>query len=478
MKGNQQEFEIKGIIGRVEVMLETVLLSMIYYVVWRIGYEYAIGVNNIFPPYLGRGKIVLMGIYAILTLVIFHANEGDQFGHLRLTDIILSQWISVGIVNVVTFFQLALIANAMISPMPFVILTVIDAVVCFSCCYFFTWLYHRFYVPQNILMIYGTRNALDLKFKMDKRSDKYMVTELLPIETDFGTLIDKINEHDAVILNDVPAQNRNDLLKYCYQNRITTYVVPKISDIIVRGAPNVSLFDTPLIMVQGMGLTPTEKFFKRFFDIVLTLIAMIPAAPIMLLVALAIKMDDHGPVFFRQDRVTKDGRVFSILKFRSMIVDAEKDGEVIPAGDNDDRITRVGRFIRATRLDELPQLLNILKGDMSIVGPRPERVEHVEQYCSEIPEFACRLKVKGGLTGYAQIYGKYNTSAYDKLRLDLMYIENYSLLLDAKLIMITLRILFKKESTEGFDKMEELEAMRDEAIAAGELKDPEAEKKA
>ncbi|SCY45410.1 Sugar transferase involved in LPS biosynthesis (colanic, teichoic acid) [Lachnospiraceae bacterium XPB1003] len=171
----------------------------------------------------------------------------------------------------------------------------------------------------------------------------------------------------------------------------------------------------------------------------------------MLITAIAIKIEDHGPVFFRQERVTKDGKHFMILKFRSMIVDAEKDGKSHPAGEKDPRITKVGNFIRATRIDELPQILNILKGDMSIVGPRLERWEHVEQYTKEIQEFPLRLKVKGGLTGYAQVYGKYNTNALDKLKLDLMYIENYSLLLDFQIICETVRVIFQKESTEGFD---------------------------
>ena len=135
-----------------------------------------------------------------------------------------------------------------------------------------------------------------------------------------------------------------------------------------------------------------------------------------------------------------------------MVVDAERDGLSVPAGEKDPRITPVGRILRATRMDELPQLFNILAGDMSLVGPRPERVEHVEAYTKEIPEFAYRLKVRGGLTGYAQLYGKYNTSAYDKLQLDLMYLESYSLLLDFRLILMTLKVLFLKESTEGFSE--------------------------
>ena len=199
---------------------------------------------------------------------------------------------------------------------------------------------------------------------------------------------------------------------------------------------------------------------------------MVVALPVMLVTAIAIKLNDGGPVFYKQKRVTLDGKVFDILKFRSMIVNAEAAGKSIPATDNDPRITKVGKIIRATRIDELPQIINILKGDMSIVGPRPERVEHVEQYSRDIPEFSYRTKVKGGLTGYAQIYGKYNTTAYDKLRLDLLYIENYSFLLDIKLILLTFRILFKKESTEGFDKVIPAQKMDQ-----GEDKSATAEKK-
>ena len=256
------------------------------------------------------------------------------------------------------------------------------------------------------------------------------------------------------MLNDVPAQIRNDILKFCYTNEIRVYATPKLSDIIMGGAEEISLFDTPIVLIKGTGLNLEQRFAKRAMDIILSSIAMIVAAPIMLIVAIAIKLEDGGPVFFKQKRATINGKTFEILKFRSMIVDAEKFGEVIPATDYDPRITKVGKVIRATRLDELPQIINILKGEMSIVGPRPERIEHVEKYSKEIPEFSYRLKVKGGLTGYAQIYGKYNTSAYDKLRLDLMYIEKYSVLLDIKLILMTLQIMLRKESTEGFETSE------------------------
>ena len=212
------------------------------------------------------------------------------------------------------------------------------------------------------------------------------------------------------------------------------------------------MFDTPLLLSRNNGFSIEERFVKRLCDILISLTALILASPFMLVISILIKMYDGGPVFFRQERCTIGGKVFSIHKFRSMIVGAEKEGEVIPATEEDPRVTPVGKFLRKTRMDELPQFIDILKGDMSVVGPRPERVEHVEEYTKEIPEFVYRLKVKGGLTGYAQIYGKYNTTAYDKLKLDLMYIQNYSILLDFKLIIMTIKIIFMKESTEGFEE--------------------------
>ena len=354
-------------------------------------------------------------------------------------------------------------------------LMVSGTVIVLVCVIFYTWLYHRIYVPKNMAMILGRDDAVTLKFKMETRPDKYRVKKLIPVEDGFETICKEIVKFDAVIINDVPAEIRNDILKFCYRHQIRTYVTPKISDIIVRGATSITLFDTPLLLVKGNGLTPAQQLCKRIMDLVICLPVAIVASPFLLLTPLFIKLEDGGPVFYKQKRVTRNGCEFEILKFRSMIVDAEKDGQARPATDRDPRITRVGNVIRAIRVDELPQILNILKGDMSIVGPRPERIEHVEEYCKDMPEFKFRLKVRGGLTGYAQIYGKYNTSPYDKLRLDLMYIENYSLLMDIKLILMTVRILFKKESTEGFDKQEELKRLEEEILNA-EAKKEDSEK--
>ena len=172
----------------------------------------------------------------------------------------------------------------------------------------------------------------------------------------------------------------------------------------------------------------------------------------MLVVSIMIKLDDHGSLIFKQNRATRDGKIFSVYKFRTMRENVENYSVV----EDDERVTRVGKFLRKYRLDEIPQFFNVLKGDMSVVGPRPEMLANVFNYTSVLPEFEYRLRVKAGITGHAQIAGKYNTSPKDKLILDLTYIEEYSFWLDIKLLFQTLIVLFKKDSTEAFHREEEL----------------------
>ena len=451
--------DFKGLIRRAESIVEILLLTAIYYLTWKCFYR--VDPDSFF---YGVGKVLVIIEYAAILFILMLLCEGFKYGHKKLVDVMSAQVIVVLIVDILTYFQLCIFAAQMISVWPMALMLVADLLVAGACCYIYTAIYHRIYIPKNMVMIYGHEEAVDLKFKMDQRGDKYKVTEVIPYNMDRDIVKREILRHDAVIINDVPSEVRNDILKYCYRTSKRAYVAPKISDIIVRGAEEINLFDTPLLLVKGRGLTPEQRFIKRLGDIVVSGIMLIPAGLIMIGVGIAIKKEDHGPIFYKQARVTRDGKVFNILKFRSMIVDAEKNGMSIPATGKDPRITKVGNVIRPTRIDELPQLINILKGDMSIVGPRPERTEHVKAYTEKVPEFELRNKVRGGLTGYAQIYGRYNTSAYDKLRLDLMYIENYSLFLDIKLIFMTLQIIFKKESTEGFEKQEELKVMRDKLL--------------
>ncbi len=311
-------------------------------------------------------------------------------------------------------------------------------------------LYRRMIRPLPVVLIYGDYEN-DIEYKMNGIPQKYHVEMRVRYDdpnVDFESLIENCT---SVLINDIPAQEENRIIKLCFKYDKRMYVVPKLADIILKTADSINVIDTPLYLNRNLCMSFWQRFVKRTVDIVFCGIAVIALAPVFLVTMIAIKLEDHGPVFFKQERVTRDGKHFMILKFRSMIVDAEKDGRPHPAGEKDDRITKVGRIIRACRVDELPQLFNILSGDMSIVGPRPERYEHVEKYTQDIPEFKFREKVKGGLTGYAQVYGKYNTTALDKLKLDLTYITNYSLLLDFQIMFETLKVLFQKESTEGFD---------------------------
>ena len=453
----------KNALRRLEAIIEIAILTVVYMIFWNDYYRYQGMI-----PYNGYGKYIIAFIYAALLLVVFAYFDSLKFGYLKLSDVIISQCMGIIVVNFISYFQLSLLTSFLLNLGPIAVLTLVEFIISFICCYIYSVIYHNFNISRKMIMIYGGSNALTLKFKMETRPDKYSIAKLVSIEEGMETIYSEIAKYDAVVINDVTPQIRNDLLKYCYENEIRTYVVPKISDIILKGAEDITLFDTPLFLVKGNGLVFSQRIVKRFTDIVLSVIALAIFLPFGIVTAVAILIEDGFPVFYTQERVTKDGRIFRIIKFRSMIKNAEAEGIPMAATGHDPRITKVGRVIRACRLDEVPQILNILKGDMSWVGPRPERIEYVEKYCEDIPEFRYRMKVKGGLTGYAQVYGKYDTSPYDKLRLDLMYIENYSFTLDLKIIAMTFRVMFKPEATEGFDAAAELERKKEELFKAEE----------
>lgn len=433
--------------------------AVIFWMVWQ-SYNRILDSTEVLG-FAMRGNWLMLALYVLILLLFSQTYGGFKIGYQKPGSLILSQAISLAGTNVVIYLVLALIARAFLSPVRLMIALGVQLVGVVLAAVLLTKVYDAMFPPRKMLMIYGDyeESAEVLTAKMNHMKEKYQITERVNQSVGLEQLKEKIKKSQGVVLLDVEVGLRNQLVKFCYGAAIRVYVVPNLSDVILGSAENIHFFDTPLLLARNSGLTIEQKLAKRIMDLVISGIGIIVASPFMLLTAIAIKLYDGGPVFFRQDRATIGGKVFKITKFRSMIVDAEKGGYSVPATDRDPRITPVGHFIRATRLDELPQLFDIFRGDMSIVGPRPERVEHVEKYTQEIPEFAYRLKVKGGLTGYAQIYGKYNTSAIDKLKLDLMYIENYSVLLDIKLILMTIKIMFMKESTEGFTA-EKSEAMQ------------------
>lgn len=246
------------------------------------------------------------------------------------------------------------------------------------------------------------------------------------------------------------AELQGSVSVYCIGKRIPCFVLPRVGNLLFQGARHVHTLSSPVLMISGKEPSIEYLFVKRAFDIIMSLLGILVFSPLFLLCAAAIFLTDRGPVIYRQKRLTKGGKVFTICKFRSMRVDAEKDGVArLSSGESDERITPVGRILRACRLDELPQLFNILKGDMTIVGPRPERPEIAEQYEKIYPEFSLRTQVKAGLTGYAQVYGKYNTEPLEKLEFDIMYINHMSIITDLQLMFATVGILFNPDSTEG-----------------------------
>ena len=430
----------------------TVAATGLFYMCW---YNF-VKVNNQTGHLTGKGNLLMATLcYAVLFIEIGRGLRAFVIGVDRKANLLASQVLTVWSVNTLEIFLSCAITGQLLFWVDFLkryfVLSVVQSVVLCVLVIPLINYYRRLFPPLQMIEIYGEYHN-KIYEKINFRKDKYHVVKLMHCDEPEEVIRAEIEKYDAVLINDLPSVVKNKILKMCFDMDKRVYFT--LSDVIIKSSDEINLFDTPLFLCRNQGVGIIRRFIKRLFDVVLSGLALVVLSPVMLITAIAIKMYDGGPVFFKQERCTVGGRHFIILKFRSMIVEAEEDGKPHPAGEHDDRITPVGRIIRACRIDELPQLINILKNDMSIVGPRPERVEHVEKYTADIPEFRYRSKVKGGLTGYAQVYGKYNTSALDKLKMDLIYIMNYSLLLDLQIIFETVKILVQKESTEGFSEKE------------------------
>lgn len=404
-------------------------------------------------PFWQKGHWLLILLYFALLTLFSQTYGGTRIGYLKATDVFFSQFFALLCVNIISYIQLSLMALTLLRPSYMLWAAAVQLAIAAVWTILCQKVYQRLFPPRKLLLIYGERPIQDIMGKFASRPDKYDIVKSMNLTEGLPAIYDEITAgYGGIVLWDIPTSVRNDLLKYCYSKYIRVYLMPKISDVIIRGADPVHLFDTPIFLTREYSTTIEQRIVKRLIDVVCSLILIVLASPFMLITALAVKLYDHGPILYKQVRCTTGGKEFKILKFRSMRVDAEKDGVARLASQNDSRITPVGKFIRKVRLDELPQLFNILKGEMSFIGPRPERPEIIKQYMEDMPEFAFRMKMKAGLAGYAQVYGKYNTTPYDKLKLDLFYIENYTVWLDLKLMLLTLKILFKPESTEGIDE--------------------------
>ena len=428
--------------------------------VWNIGLFAEVWIlyynDYAFETYKVYGMLFSILLFSIIYTALCSLYKAHRIASSEIGETVFSQVLSFGIADLILYVECCLIHNRYVSILPGAGIALLQ-IAGTACIITLTKQYLIKHVPpKKTLLIYGKgiseQEVEAFKQRILKRYNHlFSFSEVLCENQEVNLEYSELMGYDVAILYELSYGIRNKYITYLVENKKTFYVSPRVEDIMIQGCVPRHLLDTPLMKYEYKYENKRGYCMKRALDITFSLFILVVFMPVLLLIALLIKIEDGGPVFFKQARCTKDARVFDILKFRSMVVDAEKDG-VTPCTDGDVRITRIGRFIRKTRLDEMPQFINILKGDMSIVGPRPERVEHVKEYTKEVPEFAYRMKVLGGLTGYAQIYGKYNTSAYDKLRLDLLYIENQSFTLDLKLILLTIRTVFTPESTEGFDE--------------------------
>ena len=450
-------------LGLIAVCLTLEILDFAYH--WLVHFQYSVveDLRNFW--YWGHWAEV--AFYAIVLIFLSATYGSVRLGYQKNAEIVFSQVLSTLLANIIIYCELSIMAHQPFVLNVFIMMMTEQTAIVLFYMNIANRIYRSIFPPRKLLLIHGDRPIDALCSKFESRKDKYVIVRTLHVKEGYETLCKIIRESyeagecNAVVLGDISVEERSPLLKYCYGRSIRVYLMPKITDVILTGAEELHVFDSPMLLTREYSLRVEERFFKRTLDIVCALLLLVLTSPIMLITALAIKLYDRGPILYKQVRCTLNQRQFHIMKFRSMRTDAEKDGVARLATKNDDRITPIGKFIRKCRIDELPQLFNILRGDMSFIGPRPERPEIIEQYMEVMPEFAFRMKMRAGLAGFAQVYGKYNTSPYDKLKLDLTYIENYSVWLDIKLMILTIKVLFWPDSTEGVEA-EQITALREE----------------
>ena len=400
-----------------------------------------------------RYNFFVWAAYAVLLLFFLRTYNGYLLGYSRIRTLIISQFISQLFAVGLIYLAVSIGWSIWYSPWPFLPLLAAQALLDVVWSRFGTRHYLRLYPPRKTLLIY--RNERDRRrfsaiAGLPSRRLYHIAGELRYEGNSFSEIRQEVEKYEALFVAGLDSRCRNGIAKYCQEREIPGFFLPHVGDVIIRGAEHIQSFDSPVLYINRKQLRPEYRIVKRLLDIVFSLAGIAVLSPLLLVTALAIRLQDGGPAIYRQTRLTRNGRQFQIYKFRSMRVDAEKDGVArLSSGDGDPRVTPIGRVVRRFRLDELPQLFNILKGDMSFVGPRPERPEIAEQYYRTMPDFRLRLQVKAGLTGYAQVYGRYNTDPYEKLEFDLLYINHMNLLTDIQLLCATVSTFYAPNSTEG-----------------------------
>lgn len=399
--------------------------------------------------FYNRGNLLMIALFMFVYFLFARIYNAFLISINRISEMIYSQVLAALITDGISYLIIALLVKGFPNIIPGVMAIAGQIVMSLIWCFLAHRWYFRSFPPQKTMIVYDVREGMEKLIDQYDLECKFEVTEILQV-TDVINHLERLNTIETVFLSGIHSHERNIILKYCIEHRIQVYVIPRVGDVLMSGAQQVHMFHLPMLRTGRYNPQPEYRILKRLADLLIAGVATVILSPIMIITAIAIKAYDRGPIFYSQIRLTQDGKEFGVLKFRSMKVNAEKDGVArLSSGENDPRITPVGRIIRKCRIDELPQLLNILKGDMTIVGPRPERPSIAAEYEKVMPEFRLRLQAKAGLTGYAQVYGKYNTTPYDKLLMDLMYISHANLLDDLFIMFATVKILFMPESTEG-----------------------------
>lgn len=424
-------------------MANIVLLMIPFLICWTLYYEPR-------TTTVGSKQVSVLVMIIFFFICYYFGQRLDCFrvSILQIRDVIFGEALATMITDIIMYILIWMLSIHLPNLIPGLITWGGQCVIGVIWAYVMHQSYFFTHPPLRTIVIYDERMGMENLIHTYGLEKRFNIKTVYPVESIMDKL-EVMEEFDAAFLCGIHSRERNIILKHCINHKIKLFMIPRIADVMMRGSEQIHMLHLPILKTQRYKPSIEYQIIKRTMDIVVSGIATIVLSPLFLITAIAVK-SDGGPAFYKQKRLTKDGKVFEILKFRSMRVDAEKySGAVLSAGENDPRITKVGRIIRACRLDELPQLLNILKGDMSLVGPRPERPELQKEIEKEVPEFGLRLQAKAGLTGYAQVYGKYNTTFYDKLLMDLMYISKPSILEDLTIMLATVKILTSKESTEG-----------------------------
>lgn len=424
-------------------MVNIVLLMIPFLICWTLYYEPR-------TTTVGSKQVSVLVMIIFFFICYYFGQRLDCFrvSILQIRNVIFGEVLATMITDIIMYILIWMLSIHLPNLIPGLITWGGQCVIGVIWAYVMHQSYFSTHPPLRTIVIYDERMGMENLIHTYGLEKRFNIKTVYPVESIMDKL-EVMEEFDAAFLCGIHSRERNIILKHCINHKIKLFMIPRIADVMMRGSEQIHMLHLPILKTQRYKPSIEYQIIKRTMDIVVSGIATIVLSPLFLITAIAVK-SDGGPAFYKQKRLTKDGKVFEILKFRSMRVDAEKySGAVLSAGENDPRITKVGRIIRACRLDELPQLLNILKGDMSLVGPRPERPELQKEIEKEVPEFGLRLQAKAGLTGYAQVYGKYNTTFYDKLLMDLMYISKPSILEDLTIMLATVKILTSKESTEG-----------------------------